>query len=286
MNKNRTKIVIALLVSFGLLSCKKDDVTTTTTTTTITASGPTFEIVKISETGLSNFDRKIVVFGIDIYAAPKVEDIKLTHAAHVMAQYLDNDENGIVDNQLVINKMIENKAFLFMWKTESDMPTEEIAGRMAQDLGADETNPDFVKDGKSGRFDASLEEVWHLINQAGHAQAYPDVFGLKEGSELANAMDIARGGKFLTIPAQYPEEAWYTYDDQTCDYADCQTIEYMYWAMSSILGAQENRLNDIEHEWKLNTPSLVQSKDSKVYNLLTNSTYKFPTKLPDGTYKK
>ena len=61
--------------------------------------------------------------------------------------------------------------------------------------------------------------------------------------------------------------------------------EYIYWAMTSILGAQENRLSEIEHEWKLNTKALVESTDTSVYSLLSNPQYAFPTILPDGTYK-
>ena len=61
--------------------------------------------------------------------------------------------------------------------------------------------------------------------------------------------------------------------------------EYIYWAMSSILGAQENRLNEISQEWDLNTNALVQSTDTAVYELLTDIQYKFPTVLPDGTYR-
>lgn len=98
-------------------------------------------------------------------------------------------------------------------------------------------------------------------------------------------MDIARGGQFMTIPNTYPENAWYTYDDATCDYASCQTIEYLYWAITSMLGAQENRLDEIGHEWKLNTNALVQSTDTAIYALLTNPAYKMPTVLPDGSYR-
>jgi hypothetical protein len=98
-------------------------------------------------------------------------------------------------------------------------------------------------------------------------------------------MDIARGGKFLNIPNSYPDNAWYTYDDQTCDYADCQTIEYLYWALTSIMGAQENRLSEIGHEWKLNTKYLVESTDATIFSLLTNTTYKMPKVLPDGSYR-
>jgi hypothetical protein len=56
----------------------------------------------------------VVVFGIDIYAVSSVEDTKLLHAANVMAQYLDNDEDGTVDDQLVLDKMLENKVFMVM----------------------------------------------------------------------------------------------------------------------------------------------------------------------------
>ena len=247
---------------------------------------PNFKIVDHSDQGFSSFNRKVVVFGIDIYAVSAVEDSKLLHAANVMAQYLDNDEDGSIDNQLVLDKMLENKAFLVMWKNENDLEIDPPFDRIGQDLGNDETVPLFVLNGKMGSFDASLEEVLHLVNNSGHSYAYPQVFGQIIGSELANAMDIARGGQFITIPDSYPENAWYTYDDETCEYADCQTIEYLYWALTSMLGAQENRLNEIDDEWRLNTPELLQSSDTTVFSLLTNPEYKMPTQLPDGTYRQ
>jgi len=181
--------------------------------------------------------------------------------------------------------MLENKAYLVMWANEKDL-TEPPSGRTGQDLGNDETNPSYVSNGKTGRFDASLEEVLHIINNAGHSNAYPSAFGQNQGSELANAMDIARGGQFLNIPSSYPTNAWYTYTDKTCDYASCQTIEYLYWALTSMLGGQETRLEDIGHEWKLNTKELVESTDPAVFNLLTNPDYKMPTVLPDGRYRR
>jgi len=247
---------------------------------------PNLTIVAHSDEGLARFSRKVVVFGIDIYAVPAVEDAKLLHAANVMAQYLDNDEDGTVDNPLVLEKMRENRAFLVMWSRERDLNITPPADRIGQDLGNDETQPYFVSSGKTGRFDAALEEVLHLINHAGHSFAYPDAFGQKEGSTLADAMDIARGGQFFEIPATYPENAWYSYDDETCDYASCQTIEYLYWAQTSLLGAQENRLEEIGHEWKLNTAELVESRDPAIFKLLTDPIYRMPTVLPDGRYRQ
>lgn len=286
--KNLIQLAFLVLI-FSCASCSKDDDTMTTPQTggTINAGNdPNFTIVANSDTGFANFNRKVVVFGIDIYAVAGVEDTKLLHAANVMAQYLDNDEDGTVDDQLVLDKMIENKAFLVMWKNENDLNITPPADRVGQDLGNDETNPNYVANGKTGRFDASLEEVLHIINNAGHSYAYPNAFGQNTGSDLANAMDIARGGQFMTIPSSYPANAWYTYSDSTCDYASCQTIEYMYWALTSMLGAQENRLNEIGQEWKLNTRDKVQNTDTAIYSLLTNPTYKMPTVLPDGTYMR
>ena len=61
-----------------------------------------------------------------------------------MAQYLDNDKDGIVDDQLVLNKMTENKAFTVMWKNENDLNIDTLYGRKGQDLGNDETHPNNV----------------------------------------------------------------------------------------------------------------------------------------------
>ena len=121
-----------------------------------------------------------------------------------------------------------------------------------------------------------------MLDMQVHIQLF---FGEGAGTSLSNAMDTARGGNFTTIPNPYPNDSWYTYDDITCEY-NCMTTEYIYWSMSSILGAQANRLGEISQEWDLNTNALVQSTDTAVYGLLTDPQYKFPTVLPDGTYRQ
>ncbi len=241
---------------------------------------PNFTIVAHSDDGFGPTNRKVEVFSIPIYAYPDVEDVKLLHAANIMAQYLDNDEDGMVDNPEVLDALTSENAALYMWKRESQQGSLE-----AQDLGADESLPQWHESGQSGRFDAALEEVWHVITHSGFARAYPEVFGEEIGTSLANAMDIARGGRFLSVPDVYPEAAWYSYDDQTCDYS-CMATEYIYWAMTSILGGQRNRAGEIQHEWKLNTRAKVQETDNAIYQLLTDPAYSFPEALPDGTYRR
>jgi len=263
-----------------------EDTDNETETSIETGSGsiPDFTVIANSDTGYGMFDRKINVFGIPIYAVKEVDEQKLVHAANIMAQYLDNNEDGTVDDAKVLSNMLAVKAFLFMWKTEIDF--DPPADAQGQDLGNDETHPEWHTNDHTGEFDRAIEEVWHLVTNKGYSNAYPTVFGEGEtGTTLTTAMDVARGGQFTQIPTPYPENAWYTYDDETCDYS-CMAGEYIYWTMSAILGAQANRLAEIDNEWKLHTKALVQEKDPAAYALLTSSQYPLPTTLPDGSYRQ
>ena len=266
---------IPLVPLFLLVSCGGD-----VTGPPDPGNDPNFTIVAHSDAGFTSTNRKVEVLGVPIYAYANVEDVKLLHAANIMAQYLDNDEDGVVDNPALLSALISSNAALYMWKQEGQQGSIN-----AQDLGADESVPAWHNNGHTGRFDAALEEIWHVITRSGFANAYPDAFGEDAGTSLTNAMDIARGGRFQSVPRPYPGGAWYTYDDQTCDYG-CMATEYIYWAMTSVLGAQENRAGEIQQEWKLNTKAKVQQMDTAIYQLLTDPQYVFPIVLPDGTYRR
>lgn len=238
------------------------------------------------------FPKSVKVFDVSIVASSSVPDAKILHAAAIMAEYLDNDEDGTVDNQAVVNRLVESNATLTMAADPDELErlfmqlfkTQQNAEKYDnfQDLQANETIPNGAA---QGQFDGSLEEILHLITHVGFAKVYPGVFGEAAGSAIADAMDIARGGRFTSIPNPYPDGAWYTYDDETCTY-DCMVTEYTYWALTSILGAQDfpGRGQDIQNEWQLNTRNLVQTRDAAAYRILTNPQYALPTRLPDGTY--
>ena len=232
------------------------------------------------------FCKTTEVFGIKIYATENVANDKIFHAASVLAQYLDNDEDGVVDNQLVLNELVEKKVWLLMVENESELDAAiriPPMGKPFQDLHDEEVT---LING-SPRFDASLEEVLHLITQHGYAEVYPNIFGENKDSEIAKAMDIARGGYFKNVPNSYPSNAWYTYDDKTCDYS-CQITEYTYWALTSILGGQNypGRLDEIKQEWRLNTKEKVKNSDPIVFSLMTDPQFSLPTNIPDGNYRE
>ena len=267
---------------------------------------PKIEIVEIpsefSAFRQMGCDRYVNVFGIRIFASQTTPEDKLSHAAGVLAQYLDNDEDGVPDNILVLSHLVSRSVFIIMPGTEAEMEGLEMAliaeagYRFGQDLYGEETKPDFLVDGKinapdGSYYDGALEEILHPITQHGYANAYPEVFGEERGSTLAKCMDTARGGYFGQVPkggpkSGYPAEAWYHYTDETCDYG-CMITEYIYWALTSILGTQDfpGRREALQVEWELNTRERVRTGDAAVYKLLTDPQYKFPTKAPDGNYK-
>jgi len=234
-----------------------------------------------------SFRKYVNVFGVQVFATAKTPDSKVLHAATILAEYLDNDEDGKPDNSLVVEALASRDAFLMM--TASDRGLDRIDPEEWREEGfhcgqfqhAEETAP------ARGRFDASLEEVLHLITQHGYGNAYPRVFGDRKGTELARCLDKARGGHFTRVPKRYPRGAWFTYDDRSCEYR-CQTQEYIYWVLTSLLGAQQNpgRCEEISREWRLCTPRALKAGDPGIYSLLKNPKYKFPGVLPDGTYRK
>lgn len=234
------------------------------------------------------FTQYVNVWGVHIVATSSTPEEKVLHAANVMAQYLDNDEDGLPDDPRVIEALVGHKSILTMAATgeefESIIDNPEQLGNIneiftfnLQDLYGSETAPEQG-------FDASLEEIHHLILNYGWAEVFPSQLGQKKGSDIANAMNIARGGEFDSIPSEYPKEAWYTYDDGTCDYV-CMITEYTYWAHTSLLGGQVGRQFEIGQEWRLETPEKVRTGDVLATKILESSGLLLPTVLPDGRYQ-
>mgnify|MGYP004357588411 CR=1 FL=1 len=224
----------------------------------------------------------------EVYAEQTISDAKVLHAAAVAAELLDNDEDGIVDDPLLKQELSSRGALIPILRNEWSDAADDFFDNYNGD-GASAVLFNFEIDpNNTGHWgdDASVEEILHTINHVGHTNVYPSAFSLAPNSSLmSDAMDIARGGQFLSVPYQYPASAWYHYDDWTCDY-ECMAIEYMYWAIVSNMGI----LNDpqtaagIANEWEPYNASLLQSMDILMYSLITDPQYKLPQLAPDGNY--
>ena len=93
------------------------------------------------------------------------------------------------------------------------------------------------------------------------------------------------GGEGHFGPDDYPDEAWYHYEDWTCDY-ECMAIEYIYWAQVSNMGILDDRATcaSITDEWKPCSRTLLESMDELIFELVTDPVYKLPQQAPDGKY--
>jgi hypothetical protein len=116
-----------------------------------------------------------------------------------------------------------------------------------------------------------------------------------DSNRVSTAMDVARGGRFLGVPPElpgYPSSSWYSYDAPSCTYG-CQKSEYIYWLLTSYLGAQDGpgRAESIAQEWRHNTREKLENghgpmpPDELGLALLLDPRYRLPIhKLPNGHY--
>ena len=243
----------------------------------------------INGIAFSGFTKYVDVLGcFFILAESTIPDAKVLHAAAVAAELLDNNEDGIVDDPLIKSQLQNQQAFMPIFSSEGsnaeNLLFDNYNGNGASAvLYKNEMNPS-----QTGHWgdDATVEEIIHTINYVGHTNIYPNAFSLQANSSLmSDAMDVARGGQFMTIPNPYPASAWYHYDDWTCDY-ECMMIEYMYWAIVSYMGILDDAQTalGIANEWEPYNATLLQSMDILMYTLITDPQYKLPLNAPDGNY--
>ena len=258
---------------------------------TVFASCPDITDLKMTES-----------FGVKICAMPDVDQMYLEHAKNVMNGLIDYNDDGMVDNQPAIDKVIstgsvfavfrnsrgERKFADVFWPEEvydEFMPIFDAQGWDCE--RDDEDKCMHAVESKYGTFlavftnemnlsgsgwDPTIEEGLHLITHMGYAQAYPDIFGQNKDSHIAKLMDIARGGYFEKAKRKYPHGAYYTYDDRSCTYS-CQVTEFTYWAITSLRGQQEGRAREIRGEWKLTDLEKMQDKAPDLVELLSNKKY-------------
>ena len=234
----------------------------------------------------------------EVYATAGVSKTKVSYSAQVFSQWLDNDEDGVADNPEVLQKLKDRNTVMVL-ATVDDGDYDRLIRKWIMKPGerrayfgayGGEIHPGAIEEGiVVGPHCGTWEEFFHLISDVGFAGTYPSVFGTRPGTELTDAMDIARGGHSRDVPEKYPDDAWYSYYDEGCGYG-CQASEYIYWLVGTLLGARDfhgeriGSCEQIQREWKPCTAEELKAIDPIGYALVTNPKYKFPTRLPDGHY--
>ena len=242
-----------------------------------------------NDAALSPFTKYIDVLGcFSIYAENTISDEKVLHAAAIVAELLDNNEDGIVDDILVKSQLITDNALIPIFSSEGSFAENIFFNNYNGDGVSAVLYNNEIDPSQPGHWgdDASVEEILHTINHVGHTNVYQSAFSLQPNSSLlSDAMDVARGGQFLSIPNPYPLSSWYHYDDFTCDY-ECMAIEYIYWAIVSNMGILDDpqTASGIADEWELYSPFLLQTTDTLIYDLISDPQYYIPQLAPDGNY--
>ena len=129
------------------------------------------------------FDKCVEVFGLRVLATSGVSEAKTLHTANVLAEYLDNDEDGNIDQPEVLAALKGSSnaqiATMVLFATEEEQESKqsqfeafENSITRAQNLFAME----IFENGSNGSDrDATLEEVLHLVTDKGWDEAFPSV---------------------------------------------------------------------------------------------------------------
>jgi hypothetical protein len=251
----------------------------------------TFEVVANPHTdrpGFEEFSHYVDMNGLGVYGEDGISEDKMRYVASVFAELLDNNEDGQWDDPNIFAELLKQEALMPIFAREGSKAEQAFFENYEGDGVSAVLYNNEVDPSQPGHWgaDATVEETLHTINHVGHVSVYPAQFGLEpDSSLLTDAMDIARGGQWRSFPDEYPEEAWYHYDDRTCDY-ECMAIEYIYWAIVSNMEI----LNDpqtcegIANEWELCSRELLKEGDVLVYSLITDPNQPLPQQAPDGIY--
>ena len=137
------------------------------------------------------------VFGIPVYAprdvstCPELSGAKVDHVASVLAEWLDSDLDGTVDNGKVA-KSLAKKACMVVVCDDGDID-DDLIREVDRDCGGaavvwgDEIRPRGSS--ASHGFDATLEEVLHLVTQFGYSVVYKKALGERSTSRLGSGDD-------------------------------------------------------------------------------------------------
>ncbi|MEM7032583.1 MAG: hypothetical protein AAF629_23725 [Chloroflexota bacterium] len=219
------------------------------------------------------FDKSAFVFDVFLICGTRdVSAEKLSHAAQVAAEWLDNDEDGQVDEPQLLETLRASKPMVIMSANGVPitvlpriLPT--LSDYKTQDLWAFETAP------AGDNRDASQEEIHHLIMNAGWQTLFPATFSetASDNSTLYQAWKFA------------DDNEYYVYNDPTCN-ASCKVTEFVYLATAAYMesGAEKDLASD---EMRLKSRAALQEKIPSMIDIFEADSYVYPTHhWPDGQY--
>ena len=230
------------------------------------------------------FPESIEVYGIPVMRTEQASSESLLHAANILAGYLDNDYDGVVDDTTMYAEFTDGLKGVIVFADAADETVIDAAlgSWKARTISVyeDEMN-NFQGDSVSGNRDVTLERLLrYLLIAKGYSVAYASELGYVRPTTLTLAMDVARGGyQAGGLPGyNYPPFAWYT-DQLGLTYEEL-TYEYLYLALSTYAGSNAWRSLDLNDTWKVPTLLDLTSIDTSIINIIESTDYILPKTQP------
>ena len=253
-----------------------------------------FTILETDESSLTIFDtfesltqyfpESVEVYGIPVIRTALASREALVHTANLLAGYLDNDYDGVVDDATMYAEFINGDKGIVVYANSADETVINAAlgswKSRTTSVYEDEMN-NFQGDSVGGNRDQTLERILrYFIVKQGYTVAYSDTLGTERSTDLTIAMDNARGG-FQAGGLEsynYPPFAWYT--DPTGLTYENLIYEYLYLALSTYAGSNTWRDADIQNLWKPASPADLLLADGIIVGIIESDDYSFPTTEP------
>ena len=269
--------------------------------------------------GLTSY---VEVFGIRLYMSFDLDEEYLQYAANVLAGYIDNDEDGQVDDEGMLAAVDQTYCRHFYISTyEFDKGADGNGGLKAIDSDFRDSfcSISRYESSNSGTFQYSVREELHHGLAKYWDHAYPSVTGAygsnwNEGdSELINALHDAHGNCERAAdcgPTQDCTDYSCSYSENSCEWIEgsctgvyhyaeidcggsCWTHEGLWHGYATIAGIYDNsyQRSNMSSEWGVFSEDAMKSNAdaSMLYRLLTNRApsrsvlgYHFPTRNPRG----
>jgi len=228
------------------------------------------------------------IFGIPVLGTATASVDAVKHAANMLASYLDNNFDGVVDNNALYAEFSDGLFAIVVYANaaeETSLTAQLGAFKVNRTFSVfeDEMN-NFLGDGVGNQRDLASEKILKdlLIPRISNLHI---PLSTTRPSTVTNAMDAARGGYQAggTPGYNYPPFAWYT-DPTGLTYTNL-VYEYLYLLTASVAGSLEWRSGTITSLWDPYNDVLLQIQDVAGRNIIIDNTYGFPiTNSPSIDY--
>lgn len=255
-----------------------------------------------------------------MWAQADVPEWAVDHAVSVLNEFLDSNEDGIVDDPKIMKVLTTDEhskdvAVLTCRGGIGSGPLKDLFWSVTRTYGQ-ESLDEVDENGINGYKRNCMEETHHLIHR-GLEKAYNKVFGNGLNSELSLGIDQAYDdceyvqscvpdcedyncecddppcddvGQYNCQWIQGSCDGIYHYDhpmhcDSATEGGGCQGSEGFYWPWTTAYGWQANACDEIAAEWEVCTPEQLATnpKTEILYKLVTgqsSSQKKYGYRLP------